>query len=324
MARLGWAVIVNADDYGMTDGVSRAILRAHHDGIVTATSAMPVGPAFARAAPWLDDVPDLAVGLHLAAVGEDPPLLCAAEIPSLVDRDGSFASLSSLRAAPRLALGQVDPADLEREFQAQFDAFVAATGRHPTHVDTHHNLHLWPSVGRVVAALAERWAVPVVRRPWSRRHGPTGSGVRSLGRRLGHTLTAHGLAPPDLFYGIDEGGRIDTAALVRLLYALRGVPVPHPAAVAEIAVHPGEAGDPALARYPWPGARRDLECEALTSDAARVAVTAAGFTLVTPGSVHEARRPRTSTAGRATDAPETPDGAPREHVAPATTARPPD
>lgn len=282
---MGWTVIVNADDYGMTEGVSRAILRAHRDGIVTATSALPVGPAFTRTVPWLDDAPDLAVGIHLAAVGEDPPLLRATEIPTLVGRDGGFAALSSVRMVPRLARGHVDPADLEREFQAQFDAFVDATRRHPTHVDTHHNLHLWPSVGRVVASLAQRWAVPVVRRPWSRRHGATGSCVRMLGRGLERTLATHGRVHPDLFHGIDEGGHIDTATLVRLLYGLRGVPVPHPAGVAEIAVHPGEAGDPALARYPWPGARRDLELEALTSDAVRQAVTAAGLALATPGAV---------------------------------------
>lgn len=282
---MDWGIIINADDYGLSDGVSGAILHAHRHGIVTATSALPVAPAFARTAPWLDDAPDLAVGLHLAAVGEDPPLLGPGEIPTLVRHDGEFAALSSVRMVPRLARGQVDPADLEREFQAQYEAFVGATQRQPTHVDTHHNLHLWPSVGRVVARLAERWQVPVVRRPWSRRHGPTGIGVRSLSRRLEAELRHHDRRYPDLFFGIDEGGRIDTGVLVGLLYGLRGSPAPRSGGIVEIAVHPGEADDPALARYPWPGARRDLELEALTSVAAREAVTAAGFTLTSPGAI---------------------------------------
>lgn len=279
---MGWDVIVNADDYGMTEGISRAIVHSHTHGIVTATSAMALGPAFARTAPWLDDAPDLAVGLHLAAVGEDPPLLGAAEIPTLVDRHGSFAALSSMRMVPRLALGGVDPADLEREFQAQHDAFVQATGRRPTHVDTHHNLHLWPSVAGVVAGLAARWEVPVVRRPWSRRHGPVGFGVRHLAHGLGGTLDRHQRRYADAFFGIDEGGRLDVAALVRLLHGLRHRLAPDPGAVVEIAVHPGEPDDPDLARYPWPGARRDLELDALTSPAVQEAITAAGLTLTTP------------------------------------------
>ena len=73
-------LIVNADDFGLTDGVCRAIVRAHREGIVTSTSALAVGPAFHRCASMLDDVPELGVGVHLAAVGEDPPLLSAREI----------------------------------------------------------------------------------------------------------------------------------------------------------------------------------------------------------------------------------------------------
>src|SRR4051812_5129885 len=79
-------LIVNADDYGLTPGVSRAIVDGHRDGIVTSTSVIALGPAFAATRPWLDEVPALGTGAHLAAVGEDPPLLSAREIPTLVDR----------------------------------------------------------------------------------------------------------------------------------------------------------------------------------------------------------------------------------------------
>ena len=48
-------LIVNADDYGLTPGVSRAILRAHRDGIVTSTSALALAPGFAHSAPALRD-----------------------------------------------------------------------------------------------------------------------------------------------------------------------------------------------------------------------------------------------------------------------------
>ncbi|HET7722031.1 MAG TPA: ChbG/HpnK family deacetylase, partial [Acidimicrobiales bacterium] len=81
-------LIVNADDYGLTEGISRGILHAHREGIVTSTSAMPLGPAYPKVAKWLPDEDVLGVGVHLAAVGEDPPLLSAREVPSLVDRNG--------------------------------------------------------------------------------------------------------------------------------------------------------------------------------------------------------------------------------------------
>jgi predicted glycoside hydrolase/deacetylase ChbG (UPF0249 family) len=154
-------LIVNADDYGLTEGVCRAILRGHREGIVTSTSALVIGPAFDRCAPWLADAPDLGVGVHLALVGEDPPLLSASEIPTLVDRSGHLP-LSWRRFLPRIAARRIDPADVEREMTAQYERAVAA-GIRPTHLDTHQHLHLWPGVGDVLTRLALRWGVPAVR-----------------------------------------------------------------------------------------------------------------------------------------------------------------
>lgn len=74
---------MNADDYGLTPGVCEGILRAHREGIVTSTSVLTPAPAFEAHVGALRDS-GLAAGLHLAVVGEDPPLLSASEIPSLV------------------------------------------------------------------------------------------------------------------------------------------------------------------------------------------------------------------------------------------------
>ena len=95
-------LIVNADDYGLTAGVCRAIVRAHQDGIVTSTSALALGPAFAAHSALLDDAPELGVGVHLAVVGEDPPLLPASDIPSLVDRQGRLSLSWKRILAPRV------------------------------------------------------------------------------------------------------------------------------------------------------------------------------------------------------------------------------
>lgn len=286
------SVIINADDYGLTTAVSRAIVRAHTDGVVTSTSALVVAPAFAATAAWLDDAPTLGVGLHLAAVGEDPPLLSAAEVPTLVDRRGNFA-VSSMRMVPRLAAGRVDPADLEREFEAQFEAFTA-TGRLPTHVDTHHNLHLWPTVGEVVARLAERWSVPSVRVPWSRARSPVGAGVRRFAKTLRTELDRAGRWYPDVYFGIDEGGRLDTATLVALIDGLADSESATPDLSVEIAVHPGEPDDADLVRYPWPGASRDAELAALTSPEVRRRLDAVGLIRTAYGAEPRPSRPNLS------------------------------
>src|SRR5206468_11836837 len=109
------------------------------------------GRGFAQAAPRLLDT-NLGVGVHLAAVGEDPPLLSPAEIPTLVDRQGRLAP-SWRTFVARAAAGRVDPADVEREFRAQIEA-VASIGVRLSHLDTHQHLHLWPLVSEVVVRLA--------------------------------------------------------------------------------------------------------------------------------------------------------------------------
>ena len=144
-------LIVNADDYGMTSGISNGIIAAFERGVVTSTSALTVAAAFDRHAQQLVDS-GIPTGAHLAAVGEDRPLLSAREIPTLVDRDGRFP-LRWREFVQRAATGRVDPSDLTREFRAQLTR-LRDLGVNETHLDSHQNIHLWPSVARDVVDLA--------------------------------------------------------------------------------------------------------------------------------------------------------------------------
>lgn len=267
-------LIVNADDYGLTEATSRAILRAHHEGIVTSTSLLTLAPGFAATAGWLRDEPALGRGAHFAAVGEDPPLLSAAEIPSLVDARGRL-HLSWRTFLPAAAAGRIDPDDLRREFRAQLEC-IDGHGLTIDHVDTHQNLHLWPLVRRVVMALAEERGVRVIRVTRSAAGSVVGLVVRRLSRVLEGTCDAAGWRYPVASTGLDEAGHLDRTAMISALYRLAATGDP----VAELATHPGEAGDPALARYEW-GYQWADELEALCSAEVRAAVTELGFRLGT-------------------------------------------
>ena len=156
-------LVVTADDLGLTAGVNDAVRQAHVHGVVTATSLLAVGSAFDDAARVLRDHPALEVGAHLALVGEDPPLLSAREVPTLVDRTGRFP-LSYRTVVARGVAGRVDPDDVRRELGAQLER-VRGIGLPVTHVDTHQHTHLWPTVARVVTELALAAGVPAVRLP---------------------------------------------------------------------------------------------------------------------------------------------------------------
>src|SRR2546421_12667058 len=107
-------LIVNADDYGLTEGISRGILRAHAQGIVTSTSVLAIGPAYPKVCQLLADHPALGVGVHLAAVGEDPPLLSPSEVPTLFDKGGKLYETWTAFLL-RAARGRIDPEDVRRE-----------------------------------------------------------------------------------------------------------------------------------------------------------------------------------------------------------------
>jgi len=266
-------LIVNADDYGLTTGVSRAILQAADTGIVTSTSVLAVAPAFAAAAPMLRDS-GIGVGAHLAVVGEDPPVLSAGEIPTLVDGRGRLAA-SWRQLLPRVAAHRVDPDDLRREFAAQL-ARLTDAGLSLTHVDTHQHVHLWPAVGRVVLGVAADAGINAVRIIRSSARSPIGATVNRLARRFERQASAAGFRFPQTATGLDDAGRLTGDRLVAAIERLGG----SGAASAELATHPGETGDADLARYQW-GYEWAGELDALVSGAAHAAVERARFRLGT-------------------------------------------
>jgi predicted glycoside hydrolase/deacetylase ChbG (UPF0249 family) len=208
-------------------------------------------------------------------------LLSASEVPSLVDGKGPFPT--SWRAfVARAGRRAIDADDLEREFAAQIDRLLGA-GLTLTHLDTHQNIHLWPSVARVVMRLARRYDIGFVRIPRTRGHSPLAMGVRMLSGRLTRRVGGAGMPTTDATVGLDEAGALHEIALRDAIERLGAAGV----GTADIVCHPGEAGDPELEATGWGFAWAD-EVTALTSPAASGAVSAAGFRLGTYGDVADA------------------------------------
>ncbi|MCX7619513.1 MAG: ChbG/HpnK family deacetylase [Acidimicrobiales bacterium] len=267
-------LIVNADDYGLTVGVSRAILHAHRAGVVTSTSVLTLAPGFEKTAHWLHDAPELGVGAHLAAVGEDPPLLSAREVPTLVDKKGKLW-LSWRQFLPRAAAGRIDPDDLRREFAAQLQKLDDA-GLRIDHLDTHQNLHLWPMVRDVVFELGEQRGIRAVRVTRSAARTGVGLVVSRLARDLERHANRRGWVYPEASTGLDEAGNLELAAMLAAIGRLAATG----ARSAELATHPGEHGDPDLVRYEWEY-RWAYELDALCRASVRHAIEDLGFELAT-------------------------------------------
>src|SRR6185436_6732283 len=199
-------LIVNADDFGLTRGVSAGILAAHRFGIVTSTTVLVTGDIDREQLAEARDA-GLGLGLHMNLTLGRP--LTGAR--SLVDGGGAF-----LRD-PRRAAASAEAREVRAEVEAQIARFEKLVGRPPTHIDTHHHVGLYAPVSEAVLDAARALGVAV------RSQDAT---VRARARSAGLRTTDH-------FFGESGPGAYWSPA--RTLAHLRTLPP----GVSEFMCHPG-------------------------------------------------------------------------------------
>lgn len=246
-------LIVNADDFGYTERVSAGIMRAHRDGIVTATTLMTNAPHTTGAAAFARATPSLDVGVHLV-VTFDRPLVDPARVRSLVDRDGNF-----LR--PRELLSrEIDRDEALTEYRAQYRKASELLGREPTHLDSHHWVHDHPALEWAIGELAQK----------------TGAAVRIHSDAQRDRLRARGIRTPDLFAReFQYDGKVDVEPLLALLERLAAR-----TGVVELMCHPGESDEGLLRRSGY-ARERPTELATLIDPRVRAKVTELGIALAT-------------------------------------------
>ena len=128
-------LIINSDDYGRTPEISRGIREAHLRGVVTSTTCMMNIPTTAEDIKIaLRETPALGMGVHLVlTMGKS--ILMREGGSSISDENGNFLKYSALiEHLPTIKIG-----DVKAEWRAQIEAFIAAAGHKPTHLDSHHH-----------------------------------------------------------------------------------------------------------------------------------------------------------------------------------------
>jgi predicted glycoside hydrolase/deacetylase ChbG (UPF0249 family) len=133
-------VVLCADDYGLTEGVSRGILELAETGRISATSAMSNMPAWPRLARELQPLATrIGVGLHLnlttgSPLGAMPGLAPAGTFPRLEDLIG------------RAFTGRLPMGEVRGEIERQLDAFEQALGQPPAFIDGHQHVQVLPGI----------------------------------------------------------------------------------------------------------------------------------------------------------------------------------
>lgn len=264
-------LIVNADDFGLSESVSRGIITAHRQGILTSTTYMTNFPWAAEMAPLLAEAPDLGVGVHLnLTTGE--PVLPPEQVPTLVDGRGTFIK-SMFHLLTRVEMSQV-----KAEWSAQVEKGIQLLGRRPTHLDTHRYLQGHPDYAAVMIDIARTYSIPAVRclypgpdlalaqmyQSWN----PARLLVERYLRRSAAMVAESGLACTRATIA----GDFTKAQLPRLLERVQE-------GVTELVSHPGYVDD-RLRSLSSMQEHREEELAALTDPGARQQVERLGITLV--------------------------------------------
>jgi chitin disaccharide deacetylase len=235
-------LIINADDFGLTAGVNRAILELHKAGVLTSTTLMAKAAATEEAIELARSTPSLGVGCHVVLV-DGEPVLPARDLPTLVDqRTGRFQRTLG-PFLQRLLTGRIRNSEIEAEAAAQI-ARLQSKGVALTHIDTHKHSHMFPGVLRPVLRAAGGAGIRAVRNPfepaWSLRATPGAPWLRrtevNLLRLLEPTfrriVAAEGFATTDGAIGVLATGTLDAATVASLLRSM-------PGGTWELVSHPG-------------------------------------------------------------------------------------
>jgi len=287
-------LIVNADDLGWTDGVNRGIRDASRGGLVTSTSLLANGMAFAEAVKTAKSAPGLGVGVHLN-LSDGAPVAESDSVMSLLNGQGTFAcgpeSLLLKRARRGLVLAEV-----EREWDAQIRK-VRDAGIRPTHVDGHKHVHMLPGLFEIALRLAKRHGIEAIRVSLEEsslraalssagkhnsvvvvRQGVQARGLKLLARDAREQARRAGIATADYFCGIAQTGELTREGVELFLRSL-------PDGTTELMCHPGYADEALQKSATRLQASRQKELEILRDTRIRNLVASQGIRLIDYGYV---------------------------------------
>lgn len=276
-------LIINADDFGLTLGVNRAIVEAHQGGVVTSATMMAnaqaVEDASVRAA-------GLSVGCHVVLI-DGAPLLVPEHVSSLLGGNARFPD-SWLEFASRALRRQLDEDQIAAEVEAQIRK-IQQTGLRVTHVDSHKHVHLLPPVLQPMLRAARACGVGAVRNPFAplkplamahlaRRPRLWGRYsevklLRRFGEKFRQIVADAGMITTDGTFGIVVTGALDGELFAAIVGSL-------PEGTWELVCHPGYCDEDLRALRTRLRESREQELRLLTSAAARQAIEAAGLQLI--------------------------------------------
>lgn len=224
-------IIINADDFGMSTSVNKGIIEAMTNGVVSSTTIMMNMPKAQEAIELAKKYHITSIGIHLNLT-KGYPILPKEEIPLLVLENGKVKDMRKELITPEVK------EQIKKEFTAQIESFYLHK-MVPTHLDSHHHIHMLEGINEVVKELANKYNLP----------------TRAF--NFNESINADELRTPNFLDCAFYGPRVSTENLLNIL-------TKNNQGIVEIMVHPGYV-DQELIEISIYNDKRKEELDILTS-----------------------------------------------------------
>ncbi|CAH9018166.1 hopanoid biosynthesis-associated protein HpnK [Candidatus Nitrosacidococcus sp. I8] len=221
-------LIITGDDFGLCSSVNEAIEQAHCQGILTTASLMMGESGTQNAIDRAHRLSTLKIGLHITVV-DGTPVLPPQMIPDLIGENGRFRSQLFGSGVRFYFIPKVQK-QLEDEIRAQFKAF-AATGLSLDHVNSHHHMHLHPTVLQIILKVGQEFGVRAIRLPYEPIFTVSNLFLGLWVHFMTHQLRKNNILNNQFIFGLKNTGKIDTAQILQIINNL-------PEGVSELYTHP--------------------------------------------------------------------------------------
>lgn len=254
--------IFHGDDFGLTSGINKGIIRSFRKGLLSSTSLIAGGEAAEEAISLAKEHPELDVGVHLI-ICDEKPVLSPVELPSITSGASHFPSRKQIQKA--ILAREINYREVEAEWNAQVEKVLDA-GIPISHLDGHQFIHLFPGLLPACLRIAENYQVSFVR----------ASSIDLLTIKVGFKRIIQWLAlklwirlfvsrslpsnirvPPSVGF-LEAGGRMKSGSVLKTIDTLRNR---QSSSMVEFIFHPG-TGDTYTSHkyghwhYDW---KKDLE-----------------------------------------------------------------
>jgi len=222
-------LIVNADDFGLSEFTNKGIVDCFEYGIVTSTTIMPNIKHFGDAVNLVKKF-KLKVGIHINLTQGKP----LTNVKTLIENN-NLTTKNIVNAM----LHKINLKEVEKEVDEQIKKVINA-GIKPTHLDSHKHAHIFPGIIDVFIKLAKKYNINKIRLPLNKvtdyrllfsKQGLKHFLIKHYSKKAKRKLKKANIKTTEEFYGVLETGKLSIASLKKILKNVKGT--------AELMCHPG-------------------------------------------------------------------------------------